>query len=1179
MLNEDNKEESDDSSSVKNNSYYNEPIKKKKNIEEEIINTDIKKDKEVPLNNQNSEDNAALLANKDYLSDKENYSIMKNDNDKNNNKTIKEKISNNNSIIKMNEEDNLSGKDNKEEKDSFDFFDVDSKDEMNESKKFKKSKGSYTEKEIQKNINKDIGSGDDIDLNLRKNLAVSNNNTKEDKDHFEKNKEIGNSQINKDNNISYEINKSDRNSIYSDINNENDDKDDSNIEKNSKREKEIRDNKEFNNEQKLDKNSQLENASMVKNESIKEDNLDILEKKMINKTLLKSSSNSSNNNISNEKNNFDSSSSSPEKDTIKTKLSNKEPHPYIQDNSKVSKRKNFEERSEKSNSDNNLNNSKNINISSIKTLKTETKENSIKNLDKEDSKSKNNKSLDSSSNNSSFEKDKNQEEKKSPIKSNRQNHEKYIKKSYSNSEDSEQSDKNKDTSIYKRKQLEISKEKLYKNESISNSPTVEQKKIYEEKISDKLNLESDSKIYSIKDEYYIKYIKSKRKGFQNIVDRNYISGFNEFSNCFEISKNNLQDKIKQIDSLINMSICEYYKGNFNNSLSLLENAKKINEKVNYEECNINMQDIINLNLKLFANSSMANLSFNNYKESISDVKKIIEIINNENNIKRKRIYLKNILLILFKVETLLNIPNEKQLTKGIKVSIINDLNEKNKNDDNNITNDYSFNDNEKLMADFLYCIKYRNYMILLNSFIENGAKFKKNNNLSGYYFCLFNQYLISYNNIINIDKASPQSVENDLKDLEYRLNICNKNLIGEEILTEMNIKNKKINKFLEEFNQKMDCSSTILSLLENLEIRLSEKNDYEEKKNANNNIRIDKDKIISSGYFVKLSLMYSCHYLLKKKKLMENEIKSQKINKSKEENEKDDNDIENEDLKNINKLLKELEKLIQKINNYEIDISYIKSRNIDKNIIKNITIIFQNLLYIYHRSLLYRRFHGFKRKVEKYNLINNYRKIDDFFSKKCDAITKGMNLIKINYGSKGYKMYFYNIDLDSNTLNSKILQTQQYPDHSYNLFKDISKVLYGLKSPNLVKKILNRKGKEEDSINLLRFPWRILSLITKKRSIDLYCEDDQLDNLVYGLKQFTNDNNISYKIFSANKFVLNKIKYKIVLKLMKVIKNIEINDKNDKYITLVRGLSSEVRIHTISFAKLFLLYNIIMNKL
>ena len=63
-----------------------------------------------------------------------------------------------------------------------------------------------------------------------------------------------------------------------------------------------------------------------------------------------------------------------------------------------------------------------------------------------------------------------------------------------------------------------------------------------------------------------------------------------------------------------------------------------------------------------------------------------------------------------------------------------------------------------------------------------------------------------------------------------------------------------------------------------------------------------------------------------------------------------------------------------------------------------------------------------------------------------------MILIKINYASKGHK-----IDNDSNTLNIREIGNEPYPNMSYNLFKDVVKMTYGLRSKNLIKILKEKK--------------------------------------------------------------------------------------------------------------------------
>ena len=277
----------------------------------------------------------------------------------------------------------------------------------------------------------------------------------------------------------------------------------------------------------------------------------------------------------------------------------------------------------------------------------------------------------------------------------------------------------------------------------------------------------------------------------------------------------------------------------------------------------------------------------------------------------------------------------------------------------------------------------------------------------------------------------------------------------------------------------------------------------------------------------------------------------------------------NEKINNIKKLIKELEILFDKIKNYEIDISSIKTQKIDRNILKNINNLFEKLRWIYYKSFLYRNFTKFKIKTQKLKLEENFNRIQKFLEDNYDKIIKGMNLEKINYGSKGYKVHFYNIDVDSSTFNTKKMATQTYPNHTYKLFNDIIKIMYGVHSNNLLKKI-NGKDKDSEAIKLLKSPYNILSIMTKKRSVDLYCDDDQINNWFYGLKYFTMEKKVNYKIISANKFILNKIKYKIVSHLRQDFAN---NEKEKQTYKFVKNLNKGVTLGKISFVKLILLYN------
>ena len=447
-----------------------------------------------------------------------------------------------------------------------------------------------------------------------------------------------------------------------------------------------------------------------------------------------------------------------------------------------------------------------------------------------------------------------------------------------------------------------------------------------------------------------------------------------------------------------------------------------------------------------------------------------------------------------------------------------------------------------------------------------------------YYFCIFNQYLITYNNTINTQENN----EENINEIKERLFICYKNLVGEEISTKIKEKNKNkdIFQFLNEFNKKMECAFEIFSLLENYEKSINnitqdlykEKKDDKiiDKKKYKNKFKLNEE----SPFLVKLCLKYSLNYLNKKRDFLINNSNNKKQTKNKNEN--NDSEINNnseETINNLNLLIKELEILIKKINSYDIDISSIKKTKKNPDIINNIKILFQHLSKINYKSMIYLTFHKFREKLLKIKINEMYLNIDNFLDKNYELIIKGMRLMKINYSSKGHKYYFYNIDSDSNTLQIRQKEGDPYPSVSYNLFRDVTKITYGIKSKNLIKKLKNKNECNDETRKYLRMPWRFISFVLQKKSIDLYLENDQVDTWFYGLKNFTKKdvNDVEYKISSTNKFLLNKVKYRIVIKLKCAVNDGEIVE--EKSVNLVKKILKEKAVQNITFTKLILLYN------
>ena len=675
----------------------------------------------------------------------------------------------------------------------------------------------------------------------------------------------------------------------------------------------------------------------------------------------------------------------------------------------------------------------------------------------------------------------------------------------------------------------------------SNKSIVKRKSYITSKSSEEIN--------DIKDEYYIKYVELQRKGFHKITNKNYVSGFETFKECYELSQKNLNDKIKQINSLINMSICEYYKGNFNNSLKLIEKAKEIFSTVSLGKCHISVDSKNHLELKLLTNSSLANLSMNQYDKAISDIDKIKSIIMSlsDKKIDKKISFLKYVINTLFKVDSLANVSIEKRpLDKSTE-------NDPQKENDNLINNNSDIN--QKIMKDFLLAVKYKNgNTLLLKTFFDNSSRYKNCNNLPGYYFCLFNKNLLLYDNILN-NKDSKD--KNNLKEIEEKLYKYYKYLFGEEILNKMDNKYKEIKQFVYEFNKKMECVRNIFKILASAESQLikfvnSNKDNLKEKNEK------------CPSYLIKLLIKICLNYLIIERKNLE---RGSINNKYENENE----NIEN--INNINKLIKELERLIKKINNNEIDISSINIQKVNENILNNVKKIFMKISSIYNKLLVHYYYIKFKKTLKRKLNQKTEKVIDTFLDKNYGKISQEMKLIKINNKTKGYKYNYYNLD-DNYSLIIKSSKNQLKPTYNYSLLKDVTKITYGIMTNNLVNKKMD-KNNEPDIKNFFKTPWRFMSFITKKKSIDLYLEDEELENWFYGLKCFTKDNAVEYKLISTNKFVLTKIKLKIITKIKKLKKNIPEEEKDSKKSKFIRKLVKNKTIESCSFTKLFCFYYLI----
>ena len=647
-----------------------------------------------------------------------------------------------------------------------------------------------------------------------------------------------------------------------------------------------------------------------------------------------------------------------------------------------------------------------------------------------------------------------------------------------------------------------------------------------------------------KNEYYVKYVALNRQGYEYIKERDYKSAMIIFQQCFDLSKNYLKEDIKQINSLINISICQYYSGNFTESLTSINKAKILYDSFNQQNWNISTSQLFQLTLKLFINSSLSNLSLNNCKESKNDIIYLLSIIRKESDLERQNMYYKSIIYSLFRTNSLLNLD-----TNDI-------LEEENMEQDKIINN---------LMKGFIRCLKENDVEILLNRFKEASRKYQKLNDGNGYYFSLYYHYLIL------LDLKRNNLNENEINEIKNKISFCNDKLIGNEFINQF--QEKDVNKLLNEFKEKISCACDIYQILENFEKELNNKLEVFNKEKSNINFSDDENNIstsrlldkshlltndkINHPIFVKLLLRFSLMYLEgQKKNITENY-----------------NDLNNDNnmLDNYKKLIEEVKTMNEKIETKEINIENIQLHQLDREMINSLKQLFDNLIYIRYKVILYHNFKKYRAKVRKRKNAKIVKKIINFLSYHNEKLVDGLNLIKINFKSNGFKTHFYDIDNEKLTFN---IRSNEYnkTSKSYNFARDIIKITYGMKSRNLRKKLL-MKDKEPEMLRLLRCPWRFISIITKSRSLDFYCDDEQINNMFYGMKQILIEKDLSFKINSATYYLLNKTKIKICIEIKK-----KYQQKDEKHIPkIVNDLLQEKGIQNISFVKLFLIYNKYMN--
>ena len=685
---------------------------------------------------------------------------------------------------------------------------------------------------------------------------------------------------------------------------------------------------------------------------------------------------------------------------------------------------------------------------------------------------------------------------------------------------------------------------------------------YKLSLQEKIVLESD-------------YVQKNISAFRYIRNRDYTRASEAYKECLLLS-NKLGNSFKIKDSLCNYGVSLYYCGNFEEAVNNLENAfnKLTNKDISYIH---NKTDFlsIQLSIKIISNLIVLYLCLNNFNNAMIMIEHLTNILKNFDFIPNLQLNLiKNINYIFFRIESLVNLDEclgglPRDAHHQVIIRIMKGFHSylKNNNIDIWINCLNSEIDNLKNLKDY-------NGIILALTNIQTGnyIKGKENmninlvNNSKNKFWEILRAINNNLNNNNDNNEFSEEDIDKALMLIKDKMNIAVKiyNLLYDK---EMNILNNNDNSNLN-FNNNFRLNKTHTNnnfypmnnhsnnsyspnnssysskyYHNNTDRTMNNNNNnfYNNKYNNNNNNNIMQvsnpnntgNNNLNTVFFTKLLLKYALKYIKK--------------------------NINNPSLEK--QLCSHIEFTLKFLDNDELDISYLKLSDLSPEIAKSLELLFMNLLKIYERRVLSKYFNRYKRVINK--IIRRERNIalNKMLERNFMSLKTGEVLMKINYNSKDTKMHHYLLDAKNNCISVFNKSGGSEPESEI-YFKNIIKILYGIKTTNLIKKIKNLPNSDQ--------PYLYMSFLLRNRSVDLSFSEKNVKKWFYGLYYYLINTNRSYKISSCTNFMLNRIKMKINYSLNNIGEN-KSEGENDYKIKL--QIKGAIKNRNNTFVKSILLYN------
>ena len=563
------------------------------------------------------------------------------------------------------------------------------------------------------------------------------------------------------------------------------------------------------------------------------------------------------------------------------------------------------------------------------------------------------------------------------------------------------------------------------------------------------------------------YLEIKNRGEKYISQNKISKAFKCYEETFFIAEI-LNDNFKINESECNKSICHFYLNNIEKAFETLQ------KYYNYFYKHFNTQNDINILCKSVTYFCLCKIALSHENEDcITLINKIINIISKEEDLTNKKLLLGKLRKTLFNIDTLSSI---------------------------NMKNISNYSESE------LSYMKEKENEIneLKKSFMESFCKYLETDELTQW----INSLDIIYQKMKKIKcETEAEKVLFHLNKAKCLKNIKNDNYKNKKIDISVNIdintKNSSLNSSLNKSIFKSQIIKTepgIKTNLLNNSHNIEDSDKDEESNHSTIKIINNDESLIKVNELEKKSIINS--NFQKNTNNHKNKISHNNINKNNNINEiKDDSNSNN--ICNNNK-----------VDDYEYKLTIIRE-------IYKIINDYDNILK------------KGKKDIKLYEEKNNSEILKKFFKKAFTHIYLGEIITKINMKSKGSKEHIFRLEDGTGHLVYLNGSITNKPKKDFDLSK-IIKVKIGIETQNAIRKLnivnLGIKNKNKP----YKFISFILNVNKKKemKSLDLVFDNtNSARKWFYGLYYFFQREKMPYKICSCTKYVLKKIKSKMMNKL------------------------------------------------